>query len=454
MAVQIQLRRGLDADWTSEDPLLAEGELALSTDLNKLKVGNGVDNWSALDYINVAEVNWGDIGGTLSDQTDLQSALDAKQDSLGFTAENVANKSTTLSADQASNTKYPSVKSVYDWATGLFQTALGFTAENVANKSTNVVTDQASNTKYPSVKSVYDWVVANFQASLGFTAVPNTRQVNGHALNADVTVTKGDVSLGNVTNDAQLKDADKDTDGTLAANSDAKIPSQKAVKTYADAKVSDTAYASSWDAVTDKSPSKNAVYDQFESSSAEDLELAYRALGSSIKALPVGGNPHIMSGLSNLADASVFFVACYVKKSFTATGVKWIQGTQGAYTADQNNKIGLYSYSGGTLTLIASCANDGNLWKATANSCALKAFATPVALTPGIYFIAGLANWSAVTTTPTARGYSGSNNIQMALDFTNSSKIMCTLAAQTDLPTPQVMSGLTTQISTIWLALY
>ncbi len=31
--------------------------------------------------------------------------------------------------------------------------------EDVANKSTSVTTDQASNTKYPSVKSVYDWAV-------------------------------------------------------------------------------------------------------------------------------------------------------------------------------------------------------------------------------------------------------------------------------------------------------
>lgn len=38
------------------------------------------------------------------------------------------------------------------------------------------------------------------QDALGFTPVPNTRTVNGHALNADVTVTKGDVGLGSVPN--------------------------------------------------------------------------------------------------------------------------------------------------------------------------------------------------------------------------------------------------------------
>lgn len=48
---------------------------------------------------------WGSITGTLSDQTDLQTALDDKQDSLGFTPEDVANKeNTTL---DTSTTKYP-----------------------------------------------------------------------------------------------------------------------------------------------------------------------------------------------------------------------------------------------------------------------------------------------------------------------------------------------------------
>ncbi|MDY6957599.1 MAG: hypothetical protein SVK08_00445 [Halobacteriota archaeon] len=37
-------------------------------------------------------VNWGDISGTLANQTDLQSALNGKEDSLGFTPENIANK--------------------------------------------------------------------------------------------------------------------------------------------------------------------------------------------------------------------------------------------------------------------------------------------------------------------------------------------------------------------------
>lgn len=67
--------------------------------------------------------------------------------------------------------------------------------------------------------------------------VPKTTTVAGHALSADVTIDASDVGLGSVTNDAQLKAANLDTDGTLAADSDAKVPSQKAVKTYVDANI-------------------------------------------------------------------------------------------------------------------------------------------------------------------------------------------------------------------------
>ena len=43
-----------------------------------------------------------------------------------------------------------------------------------------------------------------------------------------------EIGLGNVTNDLQLKASQLDTDGTLSADSDTRIASQKATKTYVD----------------------------------------------------------------------------------------------------------------------------------------------------------------------------------------------------------------------------
>lgn len=56
--------------------------------------------------------------------------------------------------------------------------------------------------------------------------VPTSRKVNGHPLTSDVTVSKSDVGLGNVTNDAQVKRSEKG-----AANGVAELDSNAKVKT-------------------------------------------------------------------------------------------------------------------------------------------------------------------------------------------------------------------------------
>ena len=46
----IQLRRGIATEWSSYNPILAEGEMGIETDTLKLKIGNGTDYWNDLDY--------------------------------------------------------------------------------------------------------------------------------------------------------------------------------------------------------------------------------------------------------------------------------------------------------------------------------------------------------------------------------------------------------------------
>lgn len=50
MAQRIQLRRDTAANWTSVNTILAQGELGLETDTNKLKFGDGSTPWSSLSY--------------------------------------------------------------------------------------------------------------------------------------------------------------------------------------------------------------------------------------------------------------------------------------------------------------------------------------------------------------------------------------------------------------------
>lgn len=50
MAVCIQLRRDTAADWTSNNPTLANGEPGIETDTGKWKVGDGSTVWISLGY--------------------------------------------------------------------------------------------------------------------------------------------------------------------------------------------------------------------------------------------------------------------------------------------------------------------------------------------------------------------------------------------------------------------
>ena len=51
MADLIQIRRDTAANWTSANPILAQGELGAETDTSKIKIGDGSTAWSSLAYL-------------------------------------------------------------------------------------------------------------------------------------------------------------------------------------------------------------------------------------------------------------------------------------------------------------------------------------------------------------------------------------------------------------------
>lgn len=106
----------------------ANGMLVYDTTLNAFyKFENGA--WSS--FAGGSGASWGGITGTLGDQTDLQTALNSKQNTLAYTPENSDNKTDLMSGNTGSSTKYLSAKGVYDWAIATFQTIL--TAENLGS---------------------------------------------------------------------------------------------------------------------------------------------------------------------------------------------------------------------------------------------------------------------------------------------------------------------------------
>jgi hypothetical protein len=67
MAVQIQLRRGTAAAWTSANPTLADGEIGIESDTGKFKVGTGLAAWTNLSYGGIQGTNGQGVptGGTV-----------------------------------------------------------------------------------------------------------------------------------------------------------------------------------------------------------------------------------------------------------------------------------------------------------------------------------------------------------------------------------------------------
>lgn len=172
-----------------------------------------------------------------------------------------------------------------------------------------------------------------------------------------------------------------------------------------------------------------------------DDVLIREALGSTIKASTMPVDRVVTT--YTLVDTRMDVQAIYIRESMTLTGVKWFQLVQGNYTADNYNGVGLYSYDGaGTLTLVASSTDDGNIWKGAANSMQSKAFSSTYNATPGVYFIALMYNNSSQTTAPTIGAASGltNNNIQ-AVDFTNSAKFRANRGSLSSFPATQAMTG-------------
>jgi hypothetical protein len=50
MAYRIVLRQDTAANWISNNPTLLSGEFGFETNTNSLKLGNGIDPWTSLEY--------------------------------------------------------------------------------------------------------------------------------------------------------------------------------------------------------------------------------------------------------------------------------------------------------------------------------------------------------------------------------------------------------------------
>ena len=110
----------------------------------------------------------------------------------------------------------PCMASTYNnpaWLTGLAWNKLS-SVPSTFTPGTHAVSHTSGQ---PDAITIAESQVMNLNTDLA-AKVPSTRQVNGHALSADVTVSKSDIGLGSVTNDAQLKIASNLSDVNSASS--------------------------------------------------------------------------------------------------------------------------------------------------------------------------------------------------------------------------------------------
>lgn len=70
MADIIQIRRDTAANWTSANPILAQGEMGFETNTRKLKVGDGTTAWNSLLYYDLGTIlNEVIFTGSIREQT-------------------------------------------------------------------------------------------------------------------------------------------------------------------------------------------------------------------------------------------------------------------------------------------------------------------------------------------------------------------------------------------------
>lgn len=190
--------------------------------------------------------------------------------------------------------------------------------------------------------------------------------------------------------------------------------------------------------------------------SSDNYLTAIRSAGSVMVGQTVGITLHsIVNGLTAaLASGTARFIGVYLPTPQTLTGIKWFESVQGNYTGASSSMVGLYTYSAGNLTMVASSTDDVTLWKTAANTMGSKAFASTYVAAAGIYWVGILYVSSVQTTAPTIYTQQVGTAAMNQLDMTNSATLHGTLAGRTSLPATTTMSALTNVNTLPWIGLY
>lgn len=127
---RIQIRNDLAATWTEKNPVLLKGEMGVETDTRKIKIGDGLNRWSALGY---SGADVADIEKVIADNRDTTYSLEPVADQTDAqalaTIESPKDGDTAIIKRVISGDKFSYTAYVYD---GTWKAMDGnYNAENV-----------------------------------------------------------------------------------------------------------------------------------------------------------------------------------------------------------------------------------------------------------------------------------------------------------------------------------
>jgi len=208
MAQQIQIRRDTSTNWSSVNPILAQGELGLETNTGKVKIGNGSTAWNSLSYfggvvalasltdVNLTSLASGQVILSNGSSIFINKSLSSLIGELAF-----ASLGSLAFIDQLSFTSLTNQPSLSSLA---FQATLDYTSNQLLNKPSLGSLAPLNQLSFTSLTNQPSLSSLAFQSTVDYVTQVTSKPSLG-SLAVLNSLTKSDVGLGNVTNDAQLK---------------------------------------------------------------------------------------------------------------------------------------------------------------------------------------------------------------------------------------------------------
>lgn len=168
----------------------------------------------------------------------------------------------------------------------------------------------------------------------------------------------------------------------------------------------------------------------------------FQNAGSDVLFLPASPGFELETAVT-LTDARLYGALFEITYDTLITGVKYHQYLQGDFTADAYNGFAIYSVSGTTYNKVAETANDAALWKSAAYSNGSKAFASPVAVSAGLYVVTALYNMSSGATAPQIMLANNRGSLLNIAFMINTPPMGFYLAGQSSMPTSITKASVT-----------